>query len=577
MTEPSLLGVMLGLVFYAISASPSLLPRRWWWHGFVSGPVTALGYTLGWGISNGIGFLARATGLRVTGPPELFFYVKWTAVVLVAAWVVYALVKAYRASREAALLVNIKPVGFGEYLLGLLATAVMFVITMALVYALTRIFVMVTDILGHWLPWFLSWTVAAVVAVGVVLVISNKVVFRLFMAYFAKAAAGLNARTNAHLSPPAVPERSGSPFSEASWESIGAQGRLFLGHGPSAQKISEVTGRPAIEPVRIYIGLPAGEKNIDRVVDEAVRELRRAGGFERAVLVVYTATGSGWVDEWVCQPLEYMTGGDCAIVTIQYSYLFSAAMMVSDRSACENAGTALFEAVESEVQKLPEDERPLVIVSGESLGAYGSQAPFSSAEELNRRTDGALWVGSPSISRLSSQLTENRQGGSPEVAPVVDSGHNIRFVNNPSQLDKDLYGRDLGPWNFPRSVFLQHASDPVVFYNTSLAFSEPDWLRERVGPDVSPEMRYTPLVTYLQVLTDLPVGGLAPAGHGHTYNRELLEVWIKLLALDEEQARGLVASGHWVTPSMKNRIADAIDADLANYHKGLKDPPPDES
>ncbi len=571
--EPSLLGVMLGLVFYAISASPSLLPRRWWWHGFVSGPITALGYTIGWGLSNGIGFLAQATGLRVTGPPELFFYAKWTGVVLVALWVVWASAKAYRSSREAALLVGIRPVGIGEYCLGLVATAVMFVVSMAVVYTLTRIFVMITEILDHWLPWFLSWVLAAIVAVGLVLVVSNKVVFKLFMAYFAKVAEGLNTRSNAHLSPPEVPERSGSSFSSAPWESIGGQGRLFLGHGPSAQDISEVTGKPAMEPVRIYVGLPPGRKDLKRVVEEAVSELRRAGGFDRAVLVVYTATGSGWVDEWVCQPLEYMTRGDCAIVTVQYSYLFSAAMMVSDLGTCAEAGTLLFEAVEKEVEKLPIDERPLVMVAGESLGAYGSQAPFASPDDLIKRTDGALWVGSPKASRLSSLLTENRQGGSPEVAPVVDSGRHIRFANNPSQLDKDLYGRDLGPWHYPRSVFLQHASDPVVFYTPDLAFSEPDWLRERVGPDVSPQMRYTPLVTYLQVLTDLPVGGLAPAGHGHTYHRELMEVWVKLLGLDEEQARGAVDEGSWITPVMKGRIADAIEEDLADYYKGRHEQP----
>jgi uncharacterized membrane protein len=45
------------------------------------------------------------------------------------------------------------------------------------------------------------------------------------------------------------------------------------------------------------------------------------GGFERSVLVVATPTGSGWLDNGAVDTLEYLHGGDTAIVATQYSYL----------------------------------------------------------------------------------------------------------------------------------------------------------------------------------------------------------------------------------------------------------------
>lgn len=575
MTHPPLLGVLLALIFYAVSASPSLLPRRWWWHGFVSGPLMALGYSIGWALTNALRAGSEYLRVTVEGPRQLFQTLEWVAVVGVLVWTVWASARAYSASKRAAVAVGIKPVGPGEYLLALIATTAMFIATMALVYLLTEIFTLLTAILDRWLPFAVAWVVAVAVAVLVVLVVSNKVVFKLFMAYFAKAAQGINDRSNPDLQVPTVPQRSGSPQSTCSWESIGGQGRLFLGHGPNADQIAAVTGRPALEPVRVYVGMPPDQRDPRKLAAKAVEELRRAGGLERAIIVVNTATGSGWVDEWLCQPVEYMTGGNCAIVSMQYSYLFSAALMVSDLTPCAEAGAALFEAVEHAVNGLPEGTRPLILVAGESLGAYGSQAAFADLEDFNSRADGAIWVGSPYESRLLRQLTEGRHHGSPEVAPVYDNGRHARFATHPDQLETDLYGRELGAWHFPRSVFVQHGSDPVARYTTKLAFREPDWLSERVGPDVSPSMRYTPIATYLQVIADLPVAGLAPSGHGHTYHRELLDSWVKVLALDQELALGRIPAGDWIDNEMKERIADAIEEDLRRYHKGMGAPKED--
>jgi len=51
--------------------------------------------------------------------------------------------------------------------------------------------------------------------------------------------------------------RSGGAGSEVTWSSLGAKGREFLAGGPTAAAITAVTGRPAEESIRVYVGMHA--------------------------------------------------------------------------------------------------------------------------------------------------------------------------------------------------------------------------------------------------------------------------------------------------------------------------------
>lgn len=254
---------------------------------------------------------------------------------------------------------------------------------------------------------------------------------------------------------------------------------------------------------------------------------------------------------------------------MQYSYLFSAAILVTDMETCRQAARELFWAVRDYVSTLPPGSRPRIFVGGESLGADGATAPFSSFTELLSSTEGALLVGTPSSCAMSQELTSARHRGSPQVAPVIDSGRQVRFVNSPAQLEEDIYGRELGSWDFPRVVFAQHASDPVVWYCASTMFREPDWIRERAGLDVSPNIRFSPIATYLQILCDMPMAGTAPGGHGHTYTDELIPVWARILetgATDTENmmelGRGLLPVAANATPKPSPDLLERIGTDI---------------
>jgi len=79
-----------------------------------------------------------------------------------------------------------------------------------------------------------------------------------------------------------------------------------------------------------------------------------------------------------------------------------------------------------------------------------------------------------------------------------------------------------GPWEPPRVAYFQHASDPVVWWSPRLAVQPPDWLEEPRGPDVLDEVRWIPLVTFLQLSADLATANALPAGHGHNYGSEIV-------------------------------------------------------
>ncbi|MGE5765144.1 MAG: alpha/beta-hydrolase family protein, partial [Mycobacterium leprae] len=85
------------------------------------------------------------------------------------------------------------------------------------------------------------------------------------------------------------------------------------------------------------------------------------------------------------------------------------------------------------------------------------------------------------------------------------------------------------PWGHPRIGYLQHASDPITWWNPDLLFSEPDWLREPPGYDRPGDMFWFPVVTFLQVSADMAVAVDVPDGHGHRYVKDVVNAWAAVL------------------------------------------------
>ena len=564
----SFLGVIAALAMYAVSVSPSLMARSWAWHAVGSGILVACGYVAGVVVQNVAQLVIRLTGLTISAsePVELGFRIGIGA--LFALWWIYAVIQSYRRARKAAALVNMPGETFGEYLLGTAGAVVVSWVLLRIVGALNGLCWMLIASLDTHMPRPAAIVVSMVILFAIMFFLTSKVILRGGIGFFRRKAEQLNMRTARGIYQPVVPERSASPASSVTWESVGGQGRVFLGRGPSRLDIAQVCGGVAMEPIRVYSGMPTGGSGIEQAAATVVAELHRTGAFDRAVILIAASTGSGWVDEWQVQPLEFLTRGNCATASLQYSYVPSALNWLTGLEPAQEASAALFAAVRAELDLMDEADRPALFVCGESLGAFASQSVFESFEDVLARVDGALWVGTPAFTPMHAALTAARHKGSPEVAPVVNNGRRVRFVNEPSDLRTDLYGRELGPWGFPRVVYAQHPSDPVVWWTNKLIWTQPDWLRERAGRDVSLNVEFTRFATYIQVLADLPVAGTAPGGHGHTYHEELIPLWRGILGFDRlfdetpVHPRLAALDGGWVDDAMLERIGIVVRANL---------------
>jgi uncharacterized membrane protein len=521
-------GLFFGAVYFLISMSPSLLPRTWYYQGLISGLCAALGYAIGVLLAWVVRTVSRLIDLRVTVSGEARHWLLVAAPLFAAVAVVGVTVANVRSQARTAGVVRLEPLHPVDWAMALLLAAGILVLLIAIARGLRAMTRRLADAAGHVLP----KTIASVIAVAVVATttawVTDNVLFRRGMQAMAAIAAQVNSSPPPGRAAPTSPLRSGGPGSHESYASLGFQGQMFVTSAPTAAQISAATGRPAIEPIRVYAGRTQG-RSVDDVADAVVAELERTDAFQRKVLGVFTTTGTGWVDDWSAQSIEYLSDGDSAIAAMQYSYLPSAMSMMTDRETPREAGKALFDKVYAIWSRLPEADRPRLVVGGESLGSYGGHAAFTDVDDMLRRAQGGVWVGTPSFTEIAETLTAERNEGSPEIVPVVDDGRHIRFAASGDQLTHDYYGRPYGVWEFPRFVYAQHPSDPVVWWNPALLGAEPDWLREPRGRDVNPDVTWIPFVTFWQLTTDMAVGHDPPDGSGHRYGAELVPAWGSVL------------------------------------------------
>lgn len=512
-------GLTSALLFFVWSMTPSLLPRAW----FLQAVATGISLATGYGLGCLVAWIVRLCGFSPRLPDRVRRAGWWALAVLTAVTVPTFLVLGSWWQQITRDLAGVERIDRAASLLILPLAVVVAIAILAAARAFRRGAAALTRLGSRFVPVRVA-RLLAVVLLGVLASVSiNGVLHRGIISTADRSAAAADQGTAEGVVQPSMPERSGSPASFQAWESLGREGRTFVAGGPSAEQIAEVTGRPAVTPIRVYAGHQA-TTDIEEAAALVVDELERTGGLDREVVAVATTTGRGWVNARVAAALEYTAGGDSAIAAMQYSFLPSPLSFLADRESPQVAGRALFEAVERAINERPASDRPKLVVFGESLGSFGGQAAFSGAQDMTARTDGALWVGTPNFSPQWAHITAHRDPGSPERLPVIDHGEHVRFAA--SGADLDLGG---APWSTPRVVYWQHASDPITWWSPSLVLQRPDWLREPLGPDLDPGVRWIPFVTFWQVTLDMVFSADVPAGHGHTFGPGAAQMWAAIL------------------------------------------------
>ncbi|MCV7170625.1 alpha/beta-hydrolase family protein [Mycobacterium manitobense] len=511
-------GTALGLVFLWFSMTPSLLPRGPLFQGLVSGGAGAFGYALGvFGV-----WLVRFMLSRNSSPRAPAW--AWLALLVVGVIGQVLMIVYFHVWQDQVRdLMGVPRLGFWDHPL----TAVLSVVVLFALVEVGQLIRRLILFLMRQLERVAPPRVSAVVTVTLLLVLTiailNGVVVRFAMSTINNTFEAVNDETDPDFAAPTSTLQSGGPQSLVSWESLGHQGRVFVSGATPTERLTRFNGTPAVEPIRAYAGLNSAD-GIKATAALAAQELLRTGGLDREVVAVATSTGTGWINGAEAAALEYMFNGNTAIVSMQYSFLPSWLSFLVDKENARQAGQALFEAVDALIREMPEAQRPRLVVFGESLGSFGGEAPFLALNNLVARTDGALFSGPTFNNTIWTDLTLNRDAGSPEWLPIYDKGENVRFAARPENLE-----RPADPWGVPRAVYLQHASDPISWWNPDLLFARPDWLEEPPGYDRTARMKWIPVVTFLQVSADMAVAIDVPDGHGHVYVRDVANAWAAIM------------------------------------------------
>lgn len=519
-------GLILASLFFAASVTPSLIPRHYLTQGILSGFALAIGYAIGvfsreawffWGLRN-----PNSTVLP---------WLKRGSIACAVCTCGSSLWRMGQWQNSVRLQMEMAPIESAYRIRMILIAIIVAIALLAAGRAMKWWCLRVANRLGRYMPVRIASTLSVLLVAGSLVFVTNGLVARGILELADAGFRRANQWVDQGVAQPEGDLLCGGPHSLVQWNQIGRFGKSFLTMGPSKEAIesyaTEISGmqnavdserkadfeRKALcqQPIRVYASMQnRGDET--RTAQLAVAELDRIGGFDRSLLIVATPTGTGWLQPEAVDSIEYLHFGDTAIVSTQYSYLPSWLTLLVDPERARRAAKALFREVYDHWKTLPQDDRPRLYLHGLSLGAYGSEVSADLMMVFEDPIDGALWSGAPFPSTQWQSITMDRKEGTPPWLPEFRDGRIVRFMNRTTRFDQDQ------PWGQIKNLYLQHPSDPMIWFSPSLAWHRPDWLEHPRGDDVADELTWYPVVTFLQVAFDLPMATSVPHGYGHNYS-----------------------------------------------------------
>jgi uncharacterized membrane protein len=543
-------GLVLGALFFAAALTPSLVPRSYLIQGALAGGCFAIGYGGGvlWGWLWHYLELPEPSP-RVRSLANALIAVGCLVVVIRYLWLAAQWQNSVRAIMKTEPVETARP----------FKTCAIAIVTFLALLLLARLFKLVSDFLSARIRRFVPRKVANVVGLLAAILLFWSIATNLLIGTAFRALDSSFREFDSLFEPerpqPAAPGKTGGAASLVRWDELGRTGRRFVASGPTAGEIGALTGRPAKNPVRVYVGL-RGADTVRARAKLALEELKRQGGFDRSTLIVITPTGTGWIDPSAIDSVEYLLDGDIASVAMQYSYLNSPLSLLFQPEYGAEAARALFAEIYGYWITLPRDTRPKLYLHGLSLGAMNSEKSAELFETIGDPIAGAVWSGPPFASRIWRSVTENRNEGSPAWLPQFRDNRFVRFMNQ----DGSTVPAD-APWGPMRVVYLQYASDAIVFFDYRDAYRRPAWMNAPRGPDVSPAMRWYPVVTMLQLAVDMPVSNGTPMGFGHVYAPEhYVDAWVAVADVRHWSPEALARLKEY----LGNRARKAINGNAAD-------------
>lgn len=256
--------------------------------------------------------------------------------------------------------------------------------------------------------------------------------------------------------------------------------------------------------------------------------------------MVISPTGTGYVNYVAVEAAEYMTRGNIASVTMQYSLRPSALSL--DRVAEGRLQyRMLIDAIHNQLAERPAGQRPRVVIFGESLGAWTSQDAFEHRGTqglLDAAIDRAIWIGTPYMSKWKQEALGSDR---PDVDPSL-----LRRFNDFGQLQ--ALARPVREQL--RYVMITHDNDGVACFGPDLLARAPDWLApaETRPAGVPKTEQWQSPATFIQTLIDMKNAANVIPGQfeakGHDYRADLARFVREVYALQasDEQLASIEAA-----------------------------------
>ncbi len=311
---------------------------------------------------------------------------------------------------------------------------------------------------------------------------------------------------------------SGSSESNVEWSKLSVQGRRHILSRLSAKDIEAVISKKSSEPIRIFIGLDTAESEEERV-ELALKELERTKAYEKETIVVISPTGTGYVNYVFSECLEYLSKGNIASVTIQYSKRPSP-MSLDRVDEGHIQYRMLLNGISKRIAGMPKNKRPRVVLFGESLGAWTSQDSL-----MHSGTDGlkalnverALWIGTPKGSKWKSQVSSKKWlNTDPELIGTFD---NYQEVLDLKSEDREKL----------RYIMVTHYNDPIAQFSLELLIKQPEWVdNDNKRPKgLSKNIKYRTPGLFVQMMIDMK-NSLKPTpgdfvASGHDYRGDIAQ------------------------------------------------------
>lgn len=518
---------LLGLILFAASLTPSMIPRGPTAQGVLGGLVMSLGYLIGKVIS--LIWLAADLPVIPRKLAVLRDVLLTVTVLILAVWSITLNLEWQNDLRSKMGLEEAE----AQYLMTMLPIALL---TFSAAYLIGKIiegmFRWTRAKFYRFMPPRRANVLGALTVFAILIIVTRDGVFDRVVATLDESYEAAQELFDTAPPKPANPNKAGSSASLIDWAAIGKPGRDFVETGPDAEAISNFSGRLALDPIRVYVGRANADTPMERA-ELALAELKRLGAFERKILIVTSPTGTGWMDPGSHDPVEYMHNGDIATVSVQYSYMQSPLALVLETRTGLDQATALMEVVHDYWRTLPKDDRPRLYAHGLSLGAWSSMYATNLFRLVGDPIDGAFWAGPPFPSDFWQRVQNSRQAGSLWVLPTIGDGSIVRYASHFADASEAA-----ADWGQMRIVFLQYSSDPIVFYDPFSFWRAPPWMKEPPAEDVSEHLTFIPVVTKFQLALDMALSFGTPPGHGHAYFAgDYIGPWVQVTAPENWTAK----------------------------------------